>query len=114
MRIARVIGTVTLNRKRLELKPGRFVIAEVLDGSALGAWPAFARRAKPMSESLVVFDELGAGVGQLIAVSEGREATMPFYPDHVPLDAYCAAILDDIHVDAALFDGGPAAAPPRV
>jgi ethanolamine utilization protein EutN len=49
-----------------------------------------------MPQSLVVFDSLGAGVGQVIAVSEGREAAAPFYPRSVPVDAYCAAILDQI------------------
>ena len=98
MRIARVIGTVTLNRKLAELVPGRYVLAETLDGDALAALPACVRRSKPMPESLVVFDQLGAGVGQLIAVSEGREASMPFHPEKVPLDAYCAAILDTIEI----------------
>ncbi len=62
-------------------------------------WPGGvtnAKRAAAMPESLVVFDELGAGVGQIIAVSEGREASMPFHPDRMPIDAYCAAIIDEL------------------
>lgn len=96
MRIARVIGTVTLNRALPDLRPGRYVIADALDGAALEGVAAGAPRRSPMPESLVVFDRLGAGVGQLIAVSEGGEATMPFRPDRVPLDAYCTAILDAV------------------
>ncbi len=99
MRIARVMGTVTLNRRLTELPPGRWLIAEALDAEAMGSAGMGGRRATPMPESLVVYDELGAGVGQLIAVSEGREASMPFYPRHVPIDAYNAAILDAIEVD---------------
>jgi len=53
-------------------------------------------RSTPMPQSLVVFDQLGATVGQKIAVSEGREAAAPFYPRSVPIDSYCAAILDNI------------------
>ena len=98
MRLARVIGTVTLNRRLPELRPGRYVIAEAFDGQALVGLRGGAGRAKPMPESLVVFDELGAGVGQVIAVSEGREAAMPFWPDHVPLDAYNAAIIDEVNL----------------
>jgi ethanolamine utilization protein EutN len=45
----------------------------------------------------VVYDELGAGLGSLIAVSEGREAAQPFGPEGKPIDAYNAAILD--HID---------------
>ena len=49
-----------------------------------------------------MFDELGAGVGSRIAISEGREAAMPFHPEVKPIDAYNAAILDTLrlrHVD---------------
>lgn len=101
MRIARVIGTVTLSRKLPDLRPGRFVIAEAMDNGGLRRLAndaASAKRDKPMPESLVVFDELGAGVGQVIAVSEGREACMPWYPAKVPVDAYAAAILDRVEI----------------
>jgi ethanolamine utilization protein EutN len=48
------------------------------------------------AEDLVVYDDLGAGYGNLIALSEGGEAAQPFRPDFRPVDAYCAAILDRI------------------
>lgn len=98
MRIARVIGTVTLSRRLPDLKPGRYVIAEALDGRALEGLESTTRREKAMPESLVVFDDMGVGVGQLIAVSEGREACMPWYPEKVPVDAYAAAILDSVEI----------------
>ena len=98
MRLARVIGTVILNRKLPELGPGQLLIAEALDAQALDLVHDQGRRRNPMPESLVVFDELGAGVGQLIAVSEGGEACAPFWPNKVPVDAYCAAILDRVEV----------------
>jgi microcompartment protein CcmK/EutM len=47
----------------------------------------------------VVWDENGAGIGSLIAVSEGAEATQPFRPDFKPVDAYAAAILDSVNVE---------------
>ena len=50
-------------------------------------------------EEIAVFDELGAGVGSRIAISEGREAAMPFYPEVKPIDAYNAAILDTLDYD---------------
>lgn len=99
MRIARVLGTVTLGRRLPELKAGSLLIAEPLDGGAVRSPNASGRRSTPTSDVLVCFDELGAGVGQLVAVSEGREATMPFVPDRVPIDAYCSAILDQVHVN---------------
>ncbi len=99
MRIGRVLGTVTMTRKLERLAPGRFLIVEALDGRALAGRGAGARRATAMPESLVVFDHLGAGAGQIVAFSEGREAAMPFYPEKVPLDAYVAAILDEIEYE---------------
>lgn len=104
MRIARIMGTVTVSRRLAGLKPGRLLIAEALDGAALRGLDRQAPRAAPMDESLVVFDELGAGVGQLVAVSEGREASMPFYPDRVPVDAYVAAILDTVQMTVPYHD----------
>jgi ethanolamine utilization protein EutN len=50
-------------------------------------------------EEFVVWDELGAGVGSRVGVSEGREAAMPFHPERKPVDAYCACILDQIHLE---------------
>lgn len=96
MRIARVRGTVTLAPRLPELKEGRLMIVETLDGQALAGHSNDAPRDTPMPQSLVVYDELGAAEGQLIALSEGGEATQPFRPERVPVDAYCAAILDSI------------------
>lgn len=99
MRIARIIGNVTLSQRLPDLRAGSLLLAEPLDGDAVRSPGASARRSSPAPESLVVFDELGAGEGQLIAVSEGAEATMPFYPARIPIDAYAAAIIDTVHID---------------
>ena len=100
MRLGRVIGTVTLNRRLEDFKAGTLLLVDAFDGSALRGMDQQSKRSKPMPESLVVFDELGAGVGQVIAISEGREAAMPFWPAKVPVDAYCAAIIDTVHLTA--------------
>lgn len=49
-------------------------------------------------KALIVLDELGAAEGQMIAFTEGSEAANPFWPDRVPVDAYCALIVDSIDV----------------
>lgn len=96
MRIARVIGTCTISRRLPELKHGVWLIVDAFDAAALKGHRTGARRASPMPESLIVFDELGAAVGNIIAVSEGREAAQAFHPGRVPIDAFNAAILDEI------------------
>ena len=50
----------------------------------------------PMADALVVWDDLGAGLGSQIAMSEGGEAAQPFRPEMKPVDAYNAAILDNL------------------
>jgi len=94
MRIGLVKGRVTLNRSYETLVGGRFVIVEVQDRFSL------AGQARKTNETVVVYDHLGAHDGDLIAFTESREATMPFYPEkRVPLDAYNAAILDSATVN---------------
>jgi microcompartment protein CcmK/EutM len=95
MRIGKVIGKICLQPAQHELVGGRFLIVEVQDRFSLATQP---RRSK---ESLVVYDSLGAGDGDLIAFTESREAAMPFYPERrVPIDAYNSAILDQVVVEA--------------
>src|SRR5689334_15068440 len=95
MRIGKVVGRVSLNQTYETLVGGRFLLVAVQDRFAL------AGGARKSSETLVVYDHLGAREGDMIAFSESREACMPFYPEkRVPLDAYNAAILDEIQVRA--------------
>jgi ethanolamine utilization protein EutN len=90
MRIGQVVGTVTLSRAHPSLAGAAWRIAIPLSADNLmGQAPAAA-------EELVVYDELGAGHGSLIAISEGVEAAQPFYPNMKPIDAYNAALLDAI------------------
>jgi ethanolamine utilization protein EutN len=93
MRIAEVIGTVTLNRWHPSLGGGRFKLVVPLSLADL------AEGGAPSAEEIVAYDELGAGVGNRIAISEGREAAQPFYPDVKPIDTYNAAILDNLSVE---------------
>ena len=92
MRIAEVIGTVTLSRPHPALVGCRLLIAVPFSLKAL------EKDAEPDGEDVIAYDELGAGVGTRIGLSEGREAAMPFHPERKPLDAYCACILDQVEV----------------
>jgi ethanolamine utilization protein EutN len=97
MRIGEVIGTVTLSTCHPSLTGGRYrlVVPFHLDElRTVAGGAAVASR----TEELVVYDELGAGIGSVIAFSEGVEAAQPFAPNYKPLDAYNAAILDRIEI----------------
>ena len=93
MRIGEVIGTVTLNRQHPSLDGATFKLVVPL------SWNDLAGRPGQSLDEVAVFDELGAGLGSRIALSEGREAAMPFYPEVKPVDAYNAAILDNLDFD---------------
>jgi ethanolamine utilization protein EutN len=90
MRIAEVIGRVTLSRFNPQLRGGRFLIALPLPLTAL------TESVPTRGEELVVFDALGAGPGSLIGVSEGREAANPFGKTKTPVDAYCACLIEHL------------------
>jgi ethanolamine utilization protein EutN len=49
-------------------------------------------------KALIAIDELGAAEGQMVAFTEGREASNSFWPTPVPVDAYCSLIVDSIDV----------------
>ena len=92
MRIAEVIGTVTLSRVHPSMTGARWVIAVPFSLVAL------RDEVSPDGEDLIVYDDLGAGVATRIALSEGGEAAAPFHPERKPVDAYCACLLDQIVV----------------
>lgn len=91
MRIAKVVGTVTLNRCHPSFIGARLRLVVPLSLAEL-------RGQQPQADEMVVWDDNAAGIGNLIAMSEGAEASQPFRPDLKPVDAYAAAILDEIDV----------------
>jgi ethanolamine utilization protein EutN len=94
MKLGTVIGRVTLSRSEKTLTGGRFLIvspfsreqyAKRLDaGAGMGKDP-----------SLVVYDDLGGGVGDVIGYEEGAEAAQPM-PQPTPIDAINCALIDEM------------------
>ena len=68
MRVAEVIGRVTMSRAHPSLKGGRFLVTLPMPLAAL------RDASDARGEEVIAYDELGAGAGDLIALSEGREA----------------------------------------
>jgi ethanolamine utilization protein EutN len=93
MRIMEVIGRVTLSRWVPEVNGASWKLAVPLLHSGLNGDSA------GRTEPVVIYDELGAGVGDLLAVTESAEAAAPFHPQVKPIDAYNAAILDAVVVE---------------
>ena len=88
MRIGTVIGRVTLAVRTHKYVGERLLLALPWTEATFSGAASYA-------PAIVVYDLLGAAVGQQIVISEGREAACPF-PKPTPVDACCAALVDEI------------------
>lgn len=92
MRIMECIGKVTLSKWNPALDGASWKVAvPLMHDGILGMESG-------RTEPIVIYDELGAGNGSLMAVSESAEASAPFHPAQKPIDAYNSAILDKINL----------------
>ena len=94
MRVAQVIGRVTLSLQDPSFKGGRWLMVNPLDArqfnGACQVPPALSAQ-----QSLVAYDNIGAGEGDIVGIVEGAEATAPFdFP--IPIDAITVAIFDSL------------------
>jgi microcompartment protein CcmK/EutM len=92
MRIAKVVGSVTLNRCHPSFSGARLRLVVPLSLAELKG------EQEPQAEEMVAWDDHGAGVGSLVAISEGAEASQPFRPEMKAVDAYASAILDSVEI----------------
>lgn len=92
MKLGTVIGRVTLSKALPPLAGARWLIVSPHRREDFARGLAAAPRVGP-DPSPVVYDNLGAGVGQTIGYVEGREAARPFavFP---PIDAISVALVD--------------------
>ena len=94
MKLGSVIGRVTLSKTVPALAGARWLIVSPFtreDFQRGAVTPTGVSR----ESSLVVYDNLGGGVGQTIGYIEGREAAQPF-AQPTPIDAINAALVDDM------------------
>lgn len=95
MRIAQVIGRTVHTVQDPALVGGRFLIVSPLDAAQMT--DCCEKSQVPSAQaSVVVYDNLGAGLGDIVGISEGAEATAPF-ANPIPIDALTIAIFDKIH-----------------
>lgn len=94
MKLGSVIGRLTLSKTVPALAGARWLIVSPFtrDHFQRGTetLPGMSKDPSP-----VVYDNLGAGVGQTIGYIEGREAAQPF-DEPTPIDAINAALVDEI------------------
>lgn len=94
MKLGTVIGRVTLNKTVPALIGARWLIVSPFTREhyqrGVDTPPGMSK-----DPSLVVYDDLGGGVGQTIGYVEGREAAQPF-EGPTPIDAINAALVDEV------------------
>ena len=94
MKLGTVIGRVTLSRTIPSYDGGRYLVVSPFTRDHFpqaGEAPITLSR----DPSLIVYDALGGGVGDIIGYVEGREAAQPF-PQPTPVDAINAALVDEV------------------
>jgi len=99
MRLAFVRGHVTLSPSVPELLGKTLVVLEPVTMANL-----VAKNGLGGGKSLVAVDALGAAKGQMVAFTEGTEAANPYWPNRVPIDAYCSLIVDSITTGNEKFE----------
>ncbi|MDX2039373.1 MAG: EutN/CcmL family microcompartment protein [Isosphaeraceae bacterium] len=88
MRIAEVVGRVTFSRVHPSLVGLRHVIVLPMPATAL------LEGGSERGEDVIAIDPFGVAVGDLVGLSEGREAANPYGKTKTPVDAYCACLID--------------------
>jgi microcompartment protein CcmK/EutM len=97
MYLGRVIGRLWASAKNPGLDSQRLLLVQPVKADL-----------SPSGKVLVCADSTGAGAGELIYWVRGREASFPFLPAEVPSDATIVGIVDELHVNEAAGQAGPA------
>lgn len=97
MKLGKVIGRVTLSSTVDSLIGARWLIVSPFSRDFYQTGDS-APAGLSKEPSLVVYDNLGGMVGQIIGYVEGREAAQPF-DEPTPVDAINAALVDYIFYD---------------
>ncbi len=94
MRLGTVIGRITFSKLTPALKGARWLVVSPFNREHFQSGPN-DMPGLSSEPSLVVYDNLGGGVGQTIGFVEGREAASAFR-NPPPIDAINAALVDNI------------------
>lgn len=88
MKIAKVVGTVWSTKKLDKITALRLLFVEPL-GKDLA----------PAGDVLVAADEIGAGIGEMVIITEGAPAMQAFDKEElIPVDAVVVGIVDSLEI----------------
>src|ERR1700690_2953888 len=87
MLLGRVIGNVVCTMKNASLTGQKLLIVQPLD-----------RHGRDKGRPIVALDSVGAGGGETIYWSRGKEPSFPFQPAEPPADATIVGIVDSVNI----------------
>ena len=87
MYLGRVAGCVWSTAKNQALSGQRLLVVQPLTPEL-----------EPTGKRLICTDCTGAGAGELVYWTRGKEASFPFLPAEVPTDTTIVGIVDSLHV----------------
>ena len=90
MKLGIIRGSVVLSICVPSLRGTRLVVVEPVTASNLEAANGLGG-----GKALIAADQLGPACGQMVGFVEGRTAANPYWPESVPVDAYCALIVEN-------------------
>jgi ethanolamine utilization protein EutN len=90
MQLGKVVGCLWATQKNPSLTSQRFLVVQPVT-------PELADTGK----QLICLDSVGAGAGELIYWTRGKEASFPFLPAEVPTEATITGIVDKLTVRRA-------------
>jgi microcompartment protein CcmK/EutM len=91
MQMARVVGDVVSSVKDPRLDGQKLLVLQPIAQDADGV-------TTPAGRTLVAVDAAGAGLGECVFFVRGKEASFPFLPAELPVDACVIGIVDECHV----------------
>jgi len=87
MLLARVLGSVVSTVKNGSLTGKKILVLQPIDSAGNDRGP-----------KLLALDSVGAGAAETVYYCRGREASFPWYPHEVPVDATIVGIVDHVNV----------------
>jgi ethanolamine utilization protein EutN len=90
MQLGKVVGCLWSTQKNPSLVSQRFLVVQPLTPELIDT-----------GKQLICLDSVGAGAGELIYWTRGKEASFPFLPTEVPTEATITGIVDKLTVRRA-------------
>ncbi len=89
MILGKIVGDVWSTKKTEKIHALRLLFVEPL-----------GKDMTPAGEVLIAADEIGAGIGEMVIVTQGAPAMQAFdREDLIPIDAVVVGIVDSLHMD---------------